>query len=189
MKYRGYIYGLYPKKTDTPLQQIVDDLVNSYKKTQKEWMAKMIRESNDDIKKYIKSKQMKTITLENGQKVEISEESYNALAKAVQKEVTWSQIWKIHCNSTELGQQPIDSKIWAIKQVLITAKYLNGDWMPNWENDSEDKYYLSVMQNEIYVLNNQIANGKPCYFKSEKRARRCVNILGEETIKTALGDY
>lgn len=81
-------------------------------------------------------------------------------------------------------------KILAINQLMNVAKYLNGDWQPNWDNNDgyEYKYYLYIdypgNKIEIAYLASCCSDG--AYFKSEKLAQQAIDILGEETIKLAL---
>lgn len=71
---------------------------------------------------------------------------------------------------------------------MNVAKYLNGDWKPNWKDLDEHKYYIryyeaphSLQIGEAFVIYSDIV-----YFKSSKLARQAIEILGEETIKLAL---
>lgn len=81
-------------------------------------------------------------------------------------------------------------KLLAINQLMNVAKYLNGDWQPDWNNENkrEYKYYLYIdypgNKIEIAYLASCCSDG--IYFKSEKLAQQAINILGEETIKLAL---
>lgn len=138
--------------------------------------------------KLLKNK-MKTITLENGQKVEISEESYNALAKAV-KEETWEEIYNEYLNENNNlhSVNTVEVKISAIKKLLITAKYLNGDWKPDWNNGNIEKHGISLLNSAVYISMEQERRAV-CYFKTQELAQRAIDILGEDTIRTALGDY
>lgn len=145
-----------------------------------------------DIESYklIHKSKMKTITLENGQKVEISEESYNALAKAVQKELTWADIYDKYIeqkNKRNDGAKML-KKLHAINKLLITSKYLNGDWTPDWEDIRSDKWYVYINGNKLFYDYSVSANGRIAYFKSKELAQRAIDILGEEVIKTALGN-
>lgn len=36
-------------------------------------------------------------------------------------------------------------KLLAINKLMNVAKYLNGDWQPNWENGDEKKYYIYIV--------------------------------------------
>lgn len=78
-------------------------------------------------------------------------------------------------------------KLLAINKLMNVAKFLNGDWKPNWDNAKEAKYciyyyngkYTNIGVNSTYIFNL-------VYFKTEDLARQAIDILGEETIKLAL---
>ena len=79
-------------------------------------------------------------------------------------------------------------KLLAINQLMNVAKYLNGNWNPNWEDDYEKKYAMVLDKNNkriwircFYSINRGIA-----YFKTEELAQQAIEILGKETIKLAL---
>lgn len=79
-------------------------------------------------------------------------------------------------------------KLLAINKLMNVAKYLNGDWQPNWYNEEEGKYYIQI-ENVTKNLNidcTGLFNSSIVYFKSEEFAKQAIEILGEETIKLAL---
>lgn len=82
-------------------------------------------------------------------------------------------------------------KLLAINKLMNVAKYLNGDWTPDWNNCTQNKYYLYLSSSTtIYV---SIVTSMSCnivYFKTRELAEEAIKILGEETIKLALStDY
>lgn len=79
-------------------------------------------------------------------------------------------------------------KLCAIIKLMNVAKYLNGDWNPNWENDSEKKYYIKCFSKDNEVLVDYVFryNYPVVYFRTKDLAQRAIDILGEETIKLAL---
>ena len=82
-------------------------------------------------------------------------------------------------------------KLNAINRILNVAKYLNGDWKPDFNSNLDRKYYLYVDGMNIvrigYTPRNNISLA---YFKSEELAKQAIEILGEETIKQAFNaDY
>lgn len=84
------------------------------------------------------------------------------------------------------------NKIMAISQLMAVAKYLNDGWVPDWKDKYMPKYYIVqcgcnnvVSIDEIYTQNSELV-----HFKSKKLAQKAIDILGEDTIKTALSsDY
>lgn len=80
-------------------------------------------------------------------------------------------------------------KLVAINKLLNVAKYLNGDWEPNF-NDLNDKYYFIVNRNKIALDVCCSINMNLVYFKTKELAQKAVNILGEDVIRLALStDY
>lgn len=79
-------------------------------------------------------------------------------------------------------------KLLAINQLMNVAKYLNGDWKPNWENNNENRYALVLTKNNkaIGIECNFCVNKGMAYFKTEELAQKAIEILGEGTIKLAL---
>ena len=73
---------------------------------------------------------------------------------------------------------------------MNVAKYLNGDWQPDWNNKDgyEYKYYLFIdyPSNKIKIEHLVSCCPNDIYFKSEEFAQQAVDILGEETIRLAL---
>lgn len=97
--------------------------------------------------------------------------------------------WNFSTNCTSEKQA---QKLIAINKLMNVAKYLNGDWKPDWNDNSEErKFYIYISKNSIanniikidYIYNN---NPNIVYFKSEEFAQKVIEILGEETIKLAL---
>lgn len=78
----------------------------------------------------------------------------------------------------------------AIHQLLLVAKYLNGDWKPDW-NYIQDKWYLAVNKGKIKVdYLDDYHNSHIVYFRTNELALQAIQILGEETIRLALStDY
>ena len=76
-------------------------------------------------------------------------------------------------------------KLLAINKLMNVAKYLNGDWQPDWDDETEDKVYISYnyITNEINFNEHLIYQSSYIYFKSKELAKQAIEILGEETIK------
>lgn len=79
-------------------------------------------------------------------------------------------------------------KLLAINKLMNVAKYLNGDWQPNWGNEEEGKYFIQIenVNKELYIDCTGLFNCSIVYFMSEELAKQAIDILGEETIKLAL---
>lgn len=92
--------------------------------------------------------------------------------------------WAIH----ECTSQRQAEKLLSINKLLNVAKYLNGEWLPNWKEADEKKYFIYICPRDCYtsVKSATVHMSDIVYFKSEELARQAIEILGEETIKTAL---
>ena len=89
-----------------------------------------------------------------------------------------------NCTSEKQAQ-----KLLAINKLMNVAKYLNGDWKPNWnDNNNEYKYYIWYLPiNNSLAIDSTISNcTSVVFFKSKELAQQAIDILGEETIKLAL---
>lgn len=77
-------------------------------------------------------------------------------------------------------------KLLAINKLMNVAKYLNGDWRPNFWNLNQRKYILYICGNDIKIGETIVTYSDIAFFKSKELAKQAIDILGEETIKTAL---
>ena len=80
-------------------------------------------------------------------------------------------------------------KLLAINKMMNVAKYLNGEWRPDWEKrcDTGIKYFIAkTSSDELTICNIQWTNDINVFFKSYNLAKQAIEILGEETIKLAL---
>lgn len=79
-------------------------------------------------------------------------------------------------------------KLISINKLLNVAKYLNREWRPNWKDADERKYFIYTCPRDYYigVKSATVHMSDIVYFKSEELAKQAIEILGEETIKTAL---
>lgn len=79
-------------------------------------------------------------------------------------------------------------RLLAINKLMNVATYLNGDWKPNFADDT-DKWYLLwqgyAKQLDIIGLSHIRYVGP--VFKTQKLALQAIEILGEEEVKLALG--
>lgn len=87
-----------------------------------------------------------------------------------------------NCTSSKQAE-----KLLAINQLMNVAKYLNGDWQPDWKGD-ELKYYIEIdtVIDDLCFDNTSFYNGSIVYFKSKKLIKQAIEILGEDTIRLAL---
>lgn len=104
------------------------------------------------------------------------------------------QTFSIKYHSRELlvstSQQQLQ-QIRALNKLMNVAKYLNGNWEPNWNNLDEPKWYISYNSRDFKLNTNWavICKLSPIYFKSEKLIHQAIEILGEDEVKKALGIF
>lgn len=81
------------------------------------------------------------------------------------------------------------NRLLALNKLMNVAYYLNDGWEPNWNNNIERKYFIYYVSiDKIFKIEyNTIVNYGIVYFKSKELAEQAIEILGEETIKLALG--
>lgn len=79
----------------------------------------------------------------------------------------------------------------ALNKLMNVAKYLNGDWEPDFTNTNFHKFYISYDSDKkkLTIWFKQYMNDGSVYFKSEELARQAIEILGEEEVKKALGIF
>lgn len=91
-----------------------------------------------------------------------------------------------HCPNAAPTEHQLQ-RLLAINKLMNIAHYLNNGWEPNWKDNSEGKYCIIFNGFICTVENNVWANHGGVVFKSMELAEQAIEILGEETIKLALG--
>lgn len=79
----------------------------------------------------------------------------------------------------------------ALNKLMNVAKYLNGNWKPDFTNRSERKYWIDYDYADLMLSTDFSAcyRNSVVYFKSEELAHQAIDILGEEEVKKALGIF
>ena len=75
-------------------------------------------------------------------------------------------------------------KLLIIRQLLEVADYLNGDCKPDWNDETQYKYYISYDgRNETFSIDNRcyVNQGIVC-FSSKENAEKAINIIGEKNL-------
>lgn len=101
---------------------------------------------------------------------------------------TWE--WEMGLSSiydsfeTEEERNEIDNKFSAWLKLYHIVKYLNKDWIPDWNDECENKYYLYYKYQEekwgiaaTIIFSEGINNS---YFKTEKLAERALEMMGDD---------
>lgn len=96
----------------------------------------------------------------------------------------YSSNYKLSNNALSIKQL---EKLLAINKLMNVAKYLNGDWQPDW-NDDNIKYFIELdcLDNKLNIARISSFNCSIVYFKSEELVKQAIEILGEDTIRLAL---
>lgn len=100
----------------------------------------------------------------------------------------------ISCSKSEYKQpnnftsEKQAQKLLAINRLMNVARYLNGDWQPDWSDGTSQKYYLSIKKEDSSITTDFALQkcSEVVYFKTLYLAQQAIEILGEETIKLAL---
>lgn len=80
-------------------------------------------------------------------------------------------------------------RLLALNKLMNVAYYLNDGWEPDWNDNSQHKYFIYYdISDKAFVIDyNTHFNYGVVYFKSIEIAEQAIEILGDETIKLALG--
>ena len=80
-------------------------------------------------------------------------------------------------------------RLLAINKLMNVAYYLNDGWEPDWNDTNTLKYGLYYDHNLKKIIIDFNFNHQKAivYFKTRELAQQAIEILGEETIKLALG--
>ena len=79
----------------------------------------------------------------------------------------------------------------ALNKLMNVAKYLNGDWEPDWNDRHQHKWFIFYdhQLSGLYLAIHYTQRFASVYFKSEELALKAIEILGEEEVKKALGIF
>ena len=96
----------------------------------------------------------------------------------------------IHHKTISTSEKQL-AQLLALNKLMNVAKYLNGDWEPNFKDTDHYKYYISYDSDvkKLSIWFKQYMNDGSVYFKSEELVRQAIEILGENEVKKALGIF
>lgn len=79
----------------------------------------------------------------------------------------------------------------ALNKLMNVAKYLNGDWKPDWKDKHQHKWFIFYdhQLSGLHLAIHYTQRFASVYFKSEELALQAIEILGEEEVKKALGIF
>ena len=100
-------------------------------------------------------------------------------------------------SSAIIHHRTINTSIKQLEQLLVlnklmnVAKYLNGDWEPNFTDRNQNKWYIYYDFEDLRLDTGICVYYRypVIYFKSNELALQAIEILGEEEVKKALGIF
>ena len=120
----------------------------------------------------------------------IDKPSWRLTDSGVTKYATCTSSAVIHHSTISTSNKQLEQLL-ALNKLMNVAKYLNGNWEPDFTNFSERKWWIdydfedSMLSTDFscYYRNSVV------YFKSEELAIQAIEILGKEEVKKALGIF
>ena len=102
------------------------------------------------------------------------------------KKITYIEVSKkFPKNSSVFTNVDYFLKLITFRKLLEVADYLNGDWKPDWNDETQYKYYISYDgRNETFFIDNRcyVNQGIVC-FSSKEKALKAIEIIGEEELR------
>ena len=105
--------------------------------------------------------------------------------KCKSKDLTYQEISKKFqpYNSSVCTNTDHLSKLITFRKLLEIADYLNGDWKPDWTNDTQYKYIISYNSKiRTFFIQNYWYNPGVICFSSKEKALKAIKIIGEEEL-------
>ena len=96
----------------------------------------------------------------------------------------------IHHSTISTSRQQLEQLL-ALNKLMNVAKYLNGDWKPDWNTTSESKWciFFDHTSKKLDIFGWSHSHYTSIVFKTPPLARQAIEILGEEEVKKALGIF
>ena len=145
----------------------------------------------------MKTKELK-IEAPEGYEVDWDNSSNNVIRfKPIKKTITYEDIVKklypgkcYYINNNHTSERQI-SQLLYLNKLMNVAKYLNGDWEPDFTDRGQKKWYIDYNYEDSMLDTNFTYTYKhsSVHFKSEELARQAIEILGEDEVKKALGIF
>lgn len=85
--------------------------------------------------------------------------------------------------NTEEEALKISKKINAWLKLYHIAKYLNGDWEPDWHDRDENKYYLYCDSTYAKIATDwctTVKNINDIFFKSKELVEKAIKLMGDD---------
>lgn len=181
--------------------------VNNYTIITAQEFIKMVNEENKMETKEIKTEVDVNSLIPEGYEIDRENSTFECI-KFKKKELTYDDVAKelfynkksYFLNGSEtniimntIGYREAENctsekqvmKLAAINKILNVAKYLNDGWKPNWDDEKEDKWIISIKDGDIYYYITRRNQYPIVYFRTQELAQQAVEILGEDTIRLA----
>ena len=125
----------------------------------------------------IKNNQL-TIDIPEGMEIDLENSDLaKGIVKFKKKDITYDDILQAY--ATDFGGIRVPNhcidKILAISQLMNIAKYYNGDWKPDWNNQDEYKYYIIYNRDTYKVDYGWTSICSNIYFKNKKDAQAVID--------------
>lgn len=119
-----------------------------------------------------------TIDIPEGMEIDLEKSNLaKGIIKFKKKDLTYEDIlqaYTIRYGSIVVSSSNID-KLLAISKLMDIAKYYNGDWEPDWDNQNEYKYSI-VYNRGIYKVDYGLMTiFSNIYFKNKKDAQEVID--------------
>ena len=119
-----------------------------------------------------------TINIPKGMEIDLEKSNLaKGIIKFKKKDLTYEDIlqaYTIRYGSIVVSSSNID-KLLAISKLMDIAKYYNGDWEPDWDNQNEYKYSI-VYNRGIYKVDYGLMTiFSNIYFKNKKDAQAVID--------------
>ena len=124
------------------------------------------------------------IQIPQGMEIDRENSTFDCI-KFKPKELSYQEIAeKFPKNSSVYTNTDHLSKLITFRKLLEVADYLNGDWKPDWDNDTQYKYIISYngIKETFYIQSCwYVTQGLVC-FSSKENAEKAIDIIGEKNL-------
>ena len=143
-----------------------------------------------EVKKYIEIKNNQlTIDIPEGMEIDLENSDLaKGIVKFKKKYITYGDILQecpTNFSGLRVRNHCID-KILAISKLMNIAKYYNGDWEPDWNNQDEYKYFIICNRGTYKVDHGWTSICSNIYFKNKKDAQIVIDNPNFRSILDAI---
>ena len=117
-----------------------------------------------------------TIDIPKGMEIDLKNSDLaKGIVKFKKKYITYGDILQVTDSVKLIVSTYYIDKILAISQLMNIAKYYNGDWKPDWNNQDEYKYYIIYNRDTYKVDHGWTSICSNIYFKNKKDAKAVID--------------